>query len=164
MENTIIRYAKKEDVPKINEILNYSILHTNYNLNENKRPLLEAYKWFDEHLENNYPVLVSETNGIVSGFASLSKFRNFSGYDPTAELSIYVSNKHQRKGIGIKLIKELELISKNYHTLISVITSNNIASLSLHKKCGFKEIATFKELAQKNNTFVDITFMTKNIK
>lgn len=161
MNNTIIRQAKKDDVPAINDILNYAIINTNYNLNEEPRSLSDAYKWFDEHTAEEYPILVVEINGMVAGWASLSHFRAYSGYNSTAEISVYVSQNYRHRGLGTLLVTELERAGQKFHTLIAVITDNNTASLSLHSRCGFIPMCTFRELGKKNNEYVDITFMTK---
>lgn len=161
MNNTIIRQAKKDDVPAINDILNYAIINTNYNLNEEPRSLGDAYKWFDEHTAEEYPILVVEINGMVAGWASLSHFRAYSGYNSTAEISVYVSQNYRHRGLGTLLVTELERAGQKFHTLIAVITDNNTASLSLHSRCGFIPMCTFRELGKKNNEYVDITFMTK---
>ncbi|MDO5387971.1 MAG: GNAT family N-acetyltransferase [Clostridia bacterium] len=163
MKNTIIRKALKTDVPYINDILNYAIINTNYNLNEKPRSLEKAYEWFDEHKNEDYPVLTAEVDGKIVGWASLSHFRAYSGYDTTAEISVYVSHNYRHKGIGTLLVTELERAAKRFHMLIAVITDNNSASLSLHSRCGFAPMCTFRELARKNNEYVDITFMTKII-
>lgn len=163
MKNTTIRKALRDDVPAINNILNYAILNTNYNLNEHPRPIEEAYKWFDTHIKEEYPIYVVEVNGKVEGWASLSRFRAFSGYNPTAEVSVYVSNNYRHKGLGTLLVTELERDSSRFHTLIAVITDNNTASIALHSRCGFVPMCTMRELAKKNNEYVDITFMTKRI-
>lgn len=160
---TIIRRATKDDIPAINDILNYAIVNTNYNLNEHPRTLRDAYRWYDEHISEDYPIFVAEVSGTVAGWASLSHFRAYSGYNTTAEVSVYVSHKYRHKGLGTLLVTELERSAKRFHMLIAVITDNNTASISLHSRCGFIPMCTFKELARKNNEFIDITFMTKII-
>jgi phosphinothricin acetyltransferase len=163
--NIKIRQAQKADVPAINEILNYAIKHTQYNLTLEPRSDEDAVKWFDEHMEENYPVLIAELNGEVVGWASLSHFRYISGYNTTAEVSIYVSHKYRHKGIGTLLISSLEREAYGkYHCLIAVVTDNNTASLSLHSRCGFAPISTFKEIAYKNGEYIDVTFMSKILK
>ncbi len=163
MKNTIIRQARAEDVPAINDILNYAILHTNYNLNENPRSIEDAEIWYKEHIDEDYPIVVAEKDGNVVGWASLSWFRKFSGYRTTAEVSVYVSHQYRHKGIGTMLVTELERLAGKYHILIAVITDNNTASLSLHSRCGFVPMCTFRELAYKNGEYVSVTFMTKKL-
>jgi phosphinothricin acetyltransferase len=160
-----IRKALKSDVPMINEILNYSIKHTKYNLTLEPRSEEDAEKWYDSHMEENYPVLIAELNGEVVGWASLSHFRYITGYNTTAEVSVYVDQNHRHKGIGTLLISSLEREAYGkYHCLIAVITNNNTASLSLHSRCGFVPISTFREIAYKHGEYIDVTFMSKILK
>lgn len=162
MNHIEIRPATLQDVPHINKILNHAILNTNYNLQENARSLPDAEKWYNQHISEGYPVIVAVTNNTVVGWASLSHFRSFSGYDSTAEVSVYVSISQRHKGIGSLLLSELERVAK-FHMLIAVITDNNTASLTLHSRCGFVPMCTFNELGRKNGEYLSITFMTKKI-
>ncbi len=160
-----IRPAKAADVPEINAILNYAVMHTNYNLNTRPRSEEKAVEWFESHMRENYPVIVAQLQGKVIGWASLSHFREYSGYDSTAEVSIYVSADHRHKGIGTTLLTTLITMAEGrYHCLIAVVTDNNWASLALHTRCGFIANTTFREIGFKNNTYIDITFMTKLLK
>lgn len=162
MKQIKVRPATINDMPEINDILNNAILNTNYNLKEQARSMKDAEKWFSDHTKEGYPIIVAEIDDVVAGWASLSHFRDFSGYDSTAEVSVYVSNSHRHKGIGSLLLAELERIAK-FHMLIAVITDNNTASLTLHSRCGFAPMCTIHELGKKNGEYLSITFMTKKI-
>lgn len=157
-----IRPAKAADVPAINSILNYAIMNTNYNLNTAQRSEEKAYEWFEDHVRDGYPVIVAVLKGKVIGWASLSRFREYSGYNTTAEVSIYVSVNHRHKGVGTTLLTTLITMAEGkYHCLVAVVTDNNWASLALHTRCGFIANTTFREIGFKNNMYIDITFMTK---
>ena len=161
-DKILIRQAIKEDIPAINGILNYAAMNTNYNLSTKPRSEHDAVKWFEGHQNDGYPVVVAELRGQVIGWASLSRFREYSGYNTTAEVSIYVSVNHRHKGVGTTLLTTLITMARGkYHCLVAVVTDNNWASLALHTRCGFIANTTFREIGYKNNTFIDITFMTK---
>lgn len=162
----IYRNAEYTDMPKINDILNYAIKNTNYNLNTKPRSQENANIWFEEHKKEGYPVIVAEKDSKVIGFASLSHFRFSSGYDTTAEVSVYVENSLQKNGIGKELLNRLEALARvgNYRCLMAVITSDNIASIKLHQSCAFKTDCTLKEVALKNNSYIDVVFMSKLLK
>lgn len=166
MDNTkdkiIIRQAIKEDMPAINGILNYATMNTNYNLNTTPRSEHAAIEWFDSHQRDGYPVVVAQLRGQIIGWASLSRFREYTGYNTTAEVSVYVSVNHRHKGVGTTLLTTLITMARGrYHCLVAVVTDNNWASLALHTRCGFIANTTFREIGYKNNTFIDITYMTK---
>ena len=160
-----IRPAAAEDMPAINGILNYATMNTNYNLSTSQRSDEKALEWFKSHERDGYPVVVAVLNGKVIGWASLSRFREYSGYNTTAEVSVYVSVNHRHKGVGTTLLTTLITMAEGkYHCLVAVVTDNNWASLALHTRCGFIANTTFREIGFKNNMYIDITFMTKLLK
>lgn len=164
MHKIKIRKAEATDVRAINNILNFAILNTNYNLSTEPRNYEDGEKWFADHIRDGYPVIVAELEGTVIGWASLSRFRTYSGYNTTAEVSIYVSDNYRHKGVGTTLLNTLISMAGNYHCLIAVVTENNWASIALHSKCGFIANASFKELGYKNGKYIDITLMSRILK
>lgn len=163
--NINIRQATEEDIPQINEILNYIILNTVFNLNSSPRSYDEAKVWFYERVNKNYPVLVATKDDLVIGFACLYHFRFFSGYNSTAEISIYIDHNHQSQGVGAMLLTELEkcAIKLGLHCLMAVITEQNIPSQNLHTKRGFVKNGMIKEVAFKNGNYINVIFMSKLI-
>ena len=47
---------------------------------------------------------------------------------------------------------------QNFHIVLGVLTLPNEASIKLHKKLGFKQVAHFKELGLKFNKWHDVGF------
>lgn len=158
------RNMNYEDIFFIKDLLNYNILNSSYNLSISTKTDEDMKYWYEEHL-NTYPVLIATLNDEKVGYVSLSKFRNAEGYLKTAEVSIYVSEKFKNKGIGKFLMKEIETKAKEYkfHTLISVITSNNLVSIALHEKLGYNFNGKLLQVGFKSNIFYDVIFMTKII-
>ncbi len=150
------------DVKEINKIRNYYISNSNYIFRRSEKKLDEDIAFFSNCLKNGYPCIVAKNNEKIIGFAYLSPFRNIDGYDRTMELSIYTLPNETQKGLGSKLLDRIETLSSNkYHTIISVITSDNENSISFHKKHNFVEIGTMKECGYLNGTYLDATFMQK---
>ena len=79
--------------------------------------------------------------------------------------TIYIHEKHTRRGIGNKLLKELLYVSKsnkNIKLIIAVIGSiDSKGSLKLHKKLGFKKTGVLKKIGFKNNKWIDSIFLQK---
>jgi phosphinothricin acetyltransferase len=46
--------------------------------------------WFEARQLAGYPVLVSEENGVVTGYSSFGDWRAFDGFRHTVEHSVYV--------------------------------------------------------------------------
>jgi phosphinothricin acetyltransferase len=71
-------------------------------------------------------------------------------YRGVVESSVFVDEDYLRKGIGTKLLAKLceETEKYGYWTLYSAIFSVNIASIELHKKCGFRVIGYREKIAK----------------
>lgn len=166
IKNILIRESTNEDIKHINEITNFCIENTTYNLNTKTKTLEETTIWFNSHNKSNYPIFSAIYNNNLIGWASLSRFRDLSGYNKTVEVSVYVNNNFYKKGIGKILLETLErkAVKIGYHVLISIVTLKNEPSIFLHRKCGFEIKGTMKEIAFKNNEYLDVVFMTKILK
>ena len=86
----ILRPATKNDLIKILEIVNHSILHTTANYNYDIQTLDVQTKWFEDKTAKNLPIIVADLDGEVVGFGSYGQFREKIGYQYTVEHSVYV--------------------------------------------------------------------------
>jgi ribosomal-protein-alanine acetyltransferase len=61
-------------------------------------------------------------------------------------LTIDVSPSHRRKGVGIKLLQELEKIFKNKQVKVSrlEVREDNVAALNLYQKLGYRKVGRFR--------------------
>lgn len=85
---------------------------------------------------------VYEIEGRVVGWVALSPVSSREAYKGVGEVSIYVDNAFQHKGVGSGLLKHLvENASQNgFWSILSVIFEENIPSIEMTKKCGFRYI------------------------
>ena len=143
-----IRYACKEDCAAIAEIYNHAVLHT-------------AAIWNDKTVDTDNRVLVSEENGVVTGYSSFGDWRAFDGFRHTVEHSVYVHPDHQGKGLGrsllVALIKEARRLNK--HVMVAGIEAQNQASLHLHETLGFVTTGQMPQVGTKFGRWLDLTFM-----
>lgn len=67
----------------------------------------------------------------------------------TVEVSYYIHNDYQRRGIGIELMEFAVQRSKelNYGTLIAILLEWNIPSIKLLEKFGFQEWGRLIDIA-----------------
>ena len=107
------------------------------------------------------PVVVAEMNGTVVGYGTYGIFRPWDGYRYSIEHSMYVHNDSRGLGIGKLIMSELikRATTEGYHTMIAGIDASNNGSYEFHKKLGFIEIGTFKEIGYKFNKWLDLIFM-----
>jgi L-amino acid N-acyltransferase YncA len=93
---------------------------------------------------------VYELDGQVVGYTMIAPTSKREQYRGVVELSIFVDNRHLHQGIGSALLKTLcsETEKRGYWTLYAAIFSVNIASIELHKKCGFRVIGQRERIAK----------------
>lgn len=157
-----IRRATLEDLGAITQIYNDAILRTVATFDTEPKTAEEQMMWFADH-SPEYPILVADSNGLVVGWASLSRWSDRCGYSDTAEISLYVDEKHQGKGIGRKLLEAI--IQKGQkaglHTIIARIAEGSEASIRLHKSVGFEQIGTMREVGRKFGKLLDVHLLQK---
>jgi L-amino acid N-acyltransferase YncA len=107
-------------------------------------------------LNNNEPV----------GWAALASVSSRECYSGVAEVSVYVHQQHQRKGIGKILLEELITLSEQngIWSLLSVIHEENRASIHLHEQCGFRYIGYRERIAQLDGIWRTTVMLEKRSK
>jgi L-amino acid N-acyltransferase YncA len=107
--------------------------------------------------------LVARLDGKVLGWAALSPVSSRCVYVGVAEVSIYVGQNSKGKGIGSKLLKSLiELSEQNgYWTLQAGIFPENISSLKLHSKFGFRKVGRRERIGKMDEVWRDTILLER---
>ena len=105
-------------------------------------------KWDAEHLPEAR--LVYELEGVVVGFAVISPTSTKPHFRGVVEVSVYVDLSHTGQGIGTALLSKLcqEAFRQGYWTIYSSIFPENVASVAIHEKCGFRRIGYREKIAK----------------
>lgn len=93
---------------------------------------------------------VAVTDDKIVGFAVISNISARAVYSGVAEVSIYIAKDCQGKGVGKRLMNHLvaETEKAGFWTLQSVIMQENLPSLKLHEKCGFRTVGFRERMAK----------------
>ena len=112
-----------------------------------------------------YPYLVAEEDGVVLGYAYASTYYARAAYDWAVELSVYVSQDARGKGVGSKLYDVMEemLEHMGYIHFLACISLPNEASLALHRKRGYQQVAHFPKIGYKLERWHDIVWLQKSL-
>ncbi len=156
-----IRSAEQKDVESILNIVNHEILHSTVVYDYKERTYEQQLAWFEKKLQDNMPVIVAEKEENVLGFGTFGIFRPWDAYRFSVEHSIYTHHNFRGMGIGTLIMTELIRLAteKGYHTMIAGVDASNKGSFEFHKKFGFQEIGTFKEVGYKFDCWLDLIFM-----
>lgn len=156
-----IRQANEHDLPAMLDIYNEIILNTTAVWHSDPHTLEMRREWFATKKEQGFPVFVAEEEGRMAGFSTFGPFRPWVGYRFTVENSVYVAADSRGKGVAKLLMPPLIDAAKelNLHAIVAGIEASNEASIALHEKFGFVEVAHFKEVGYKFNRWMDLKFL-----
>ncbi len=157
----IIRQAVEADVPAILNIYNDAVRNTTAIWNETLVDLDNRRAWFADRMEKNHPVIVAEACGEVLGYATYGVWRAIEGFRQTMEHSVYIRADRKGGGVGSKLMHALisEARNRHVHVLIACIEAENLGSIKLHEKLGFKIAGQFSQVGQKFGRWLDLVCM-----
>jgi L-amino acid N-acyltransferase YncA len=129
---------------------------------ETKAPGWEA--WDKSHLKECR--LVVRLNDEVVGWAALSPVSSRCIYAGVAEVSLYVCASARGQGVGKTLLRALieESERAGIWTLQGGVFPENVASIALHKSCGFREVGLRERLGQMNGVWREVLILERRSK
>lgn len=159
----VIRAAVEEDLAEIQRIYNHAILTGTATWDEEPWPMEKRREWWEsEHASDPWaPVLAADDGeGGLAGFAYLSRMSQKSGWRFTREDTIYIDERFQGQGLGRLLLTELlaQARALGPRTIIASITSDNAASIALHRSLGFELMGTMRNAGYKFGRWLDTTY------
>ncbi len=158
----LLRLATLDDAEAIRGIYNLEVTTSTVTFDLVPRSLDDQRRW-QEARSGAHAVLVAESDGVVAGFGSLSKWRDRPAYSTTVEDSIYIHRDHQGQGLGKALLAELvsTATSHGFHACMARIVGGHDASIALHRSCGFEIVGTEREVGRKFNRWLDVVLMER---
>ena len=135
-----IRRAEARDLDRLKDIYNDAVVNTTATFDLEPKDDADRRAWFDAH-QGRYLLLVYETDGKeIAGYVSLSRYRERAAFNQTVELSIYLHPDFRGQHIGEQLMQAVLRYARqrdDIETVVSLITSDNAASIHLHETLGF---------------------------
>ena len=126
---------------------------------ETVAPSLE--EWKSRHIPECS--IVARMDKTIWGWAALSPVSHRRVYQGVGEVSIYVGENYRGFGLGSVLLSNLIEISEKsgFWTLQAAIFPENHASITIHKKQGFREIGIRERLGKLNGVWRDIILLER---
>lgn len=158
-----VRPASEDDLPGILAIYNDAVANTTAIWNESASDIEGRRSWLRERNGRGFPVLIAEENGSVAGYATYGDFRPHEGYRFTVENSVYVRSDLRGRGVASQLMAALiaEAEKRGMHAMIAGIEAGNLASIRLHERFGFREVARMPEVGRKFGRWLDLVLMQR---
>jgi L-amino acid N-acyltransferase YncA len=107
--------------------------------------------------------LVAEVGGEVVGWAGLSPVSDRCVYGGVAEVAVYVGSKARGRGVGTILLNALVEASEEagLWTLQAGIFTENVGSIRIHEKCGFRIVGTGERLGKLAGRWRDVLILER---
>ena len=139
MDTVTLRRAHLEDAEAILGIYAPYIRNTNITF-EYEVPSLSEFRDRMAGIMEGYPYLTCEIDGIAAGYAYAHRYKERAAYQWDAELSVYLREGCERRGIGQAFYTALMEILKEQHVrnVYGIVTSPNPPSEALHAAMGFR--------------------------
>ncbi len=166
-----IRLATLADAPALLAIYAPYVQNTAITF-EYEVPSLEEFEDRMRHTMARYPYLVAEADGTVLGYAYASSFHEREAYGWGAEVTIYVRQDQQRRGLGRALYSALERALTRQGVLSAyaciaytkaedIYLTNN--SSVFHEHLGYRLVGRFRKCGYKFNRWYDMVWMEKQL-
>ena len=112
------------------------------------------------------PWLVCELDGAIAGYAYASPHRDRAAYQWSVDVSVYLRQGMQRRGLGRALYTELFtlLVQQGYYTAYAGVSLPNAASVGLHESFGFEPVGVYRKAGFKFDRWWDVGWWQKPLR
>ena len=121
----------------------------------------EWEKWDRAH--HKHSRLIAQDGQRILGWAAVSPVSTRSVCSGVAEVSVYVAASARGRGWGKALLTSLieQSEKQGIWTLQAGIFPENVASVELHKSCGFREVGVRRRLGQLAGVWRDVLLLER---
>jgi len=153
-----VRAFRDDDWPQVRVIYAEGIATGNATF-ETEVPVFE--RWAAAHPPEHR--FVATRDGAIVGWVAASPVSDRCAYAGVLEHSVYVSDGVRGQGVGRRLLQTLiaHADAGDIWTIQSGIFPENIASMELHRRCGFRVVGTRERLGQLNGMWRDVVLMER---
>ena len=149
--NLIVRDAAAADLPAIVAIYNQSIASGRSTADLSPISVESRRAWFSQFDPQKRPIWVAlDEDSIVACIYLTSFYGGRGAYDKTAEVSLYIDQNHQNRGVGSFLLAEMiaRCPQLGVTTLVGMHFDHNAATRRLNEKFGFQIAGHLPEIAE----------------
>lgn len=163
-----IRDANDDDIQAITDIYNEAVVTFTSTADLKPQTLEQRRAWVESHEpREEYPVVViTNEDGNVVGFGSLSRYNYREGYDGVLELSYYIAGTVRRQGYGSAMVEWLVAQARQLgaHMAVALIFAINDGSNALMRKYDFTRFGMLPQASWDGNGYLDVNYWYKDLR
>jgi L-amino acid N-acyltransferase YncA len=116
-------------------------------------------------LSAGLPLMVAERDAEVVAFAAVSRYSDFAPYAGIGEYAIYVRRDQRRRGVGRELLDALcdESRQCGLHKLTGKLFADNLASIALAHRCGFRDVGVHLRHGRLDGEWKDVLIVERSL-
>ncbi len=159
---TIVRLATGADAGAIARVYNQGIEERLATFETEPRTAAEIEGQLIEK-GDRYPTVVVERDGTVIAWATAGPYRSRPCYAGVAEHSVYVAREARGAGAGRAALHALCRLyeERGFWKLVSRIFPENVASLALHERAGFRVVGVYRRHGTLDGQWRDCVIVEK---
>ena len=161
-----VRPGRLADLAGLTEIYNHAVMHSHATFDLEPFSVEARRAWLDHYGDRGpHRLLVAVDGAEVLGYATSGTFRDKAAYASSVETTVYCAPQATGRGVGTALYDALfrALSAEPVHRAYAGIALPNEASFALHRKFGFIEVGTFREVGRKFDKWWDVTWLERPV-
>lgn len=164
MSGLIVRPGSRDDLEQLNDLYNHYVRTSPVTFDIDEISMEERRTWFDG-FGGRYKLFLAVDGDRVLGYSHSKSFRPKQAYETSVEVTVYVADDAHGRGAGAQLYQALfdALADEDVHRAYAGITMPNPASVALHEKFGFRQVAYFTEQGRKFDKYWDVAWFEKEL-
>jgi phosphinothricin acetyltransferase len=149
----------------LTDIYNHYVVNSHVTFDLEPYTVEARRQWFGHYGSGRHRLLVAVDGAGVLGYATSGPFRDKAAYATSVETTVYCHPEAVGRGVGAALYDALfpVLSSEDVHRAYAGVALPNDPSLSLHRRFGFTEVGTFREVGRKFGRWWDVTWLERPV-
>lgn len=165
-DELILRDARESDMPAVQAIYAHHVIHGTASFELEPPTLEQMLQRRADICANGLPYIVAEHDGEVVGYGYATLYRPRPAYRFTVEDSVYVREGMAGLGIGQALLAAViqRCTDDGRRQMVAIIgNSENVASIRLHARLGFRQVGVFESVGFKHGRWLDTVIMQREL-
>ena len=157
-----VRPGEERDLEQLNDFYNHYVRTSPCTFDIDEITMDARREWF-AGFGGRYKLFVAVDGDTVLGYAHSKSFRPKQAYETSVETTVYVKDGHHGSGIATRMYAALfeSLEGDDIHRAYAGVTMPNAASVALHERFGFIQVAYFSEQGRKFGKYWDVAWFEK---
>ena len=159
------RPAEIDDLPALVGIYNYYVERSHCTFDLTPFTTAGRQPWWEEFDGRRRQCWVAEKDHQILGYACSTRLKNKAAYDTSVEVSVYAHVANTGRGVGAALYHSLlsALADQDLHRAYALIALPNDASLELHHRFDFRQVAHLNGVGRKFQRYWDVVWLEKRL-